>query len=166
MVADDNDMNSTDIFSEGLPVPLKKIIEAMEIQSDSFTFYLSMASGKMVMVTDEACGAIEEGEKIDPATGEPLDEVREAISSDDYIPIPDQFEIDEYRMMERFARSVPDRKTSEALSISLQGSGAFRRFKDMIWILDVAEDWFEFRDREYAEIAITWCEEHKIEYQR
>lgn len=83
-----------------------------------------------------------------------------------YIPLPDTFEIDEYRMMERFAESIPDRKSSNLLLVALRGSGAFRRFKDTLGILDLLEHWYKYRDEAYEEVAIAWCEENNIEYVR
>ena len=69
-------------------------------------------------------------------------------------------------MMERFAGSVPDDKAADLLLVTLQGSGAFRRFKDTLMILNLAEKWWEYRDRAYEEIAVDWCEQNNVEYQR
>jgi len=43
-----------------------------------------------------------------------------------FLGLPTKFDIDEYRIMERFCLSIQDEKTSEALYIAIKGSGAFR----------------------------------------
>lgn len=81
-----------------------------------------------------------------------------------FLGLPTKFDIDEYRIMERFCLSIQDEKTSEALYIAIKGSGAFRRFKDSIHRLAVADDWYKYRDKALKGIAVGWCEENDIAY--
>ena len=83
---------------------------------------------------------------------------------DDYIELPSQYEIHEWAMMERFSLSIEYERISEELLSAIRGRGAFRRFKDTIHRLKVAEAWYCFRDQAYRQIAIDWCEQHGIEY--
>jgi hypothetical protein len=66
--------------------------------------------------------------------------------------------------MERFCRSVEDDDMRDDLFNAIQGSGAFRRFKDSIHKHGVADDWYKYRDDELREIAIAWCDENGISY--
>ena len=68
--------------------------------------------------------------------------------------------------MERFAYEYEDRRTSAELLRSIKGAGAFRRFKDTLFDLDIQDSWYEFRRREFEQIAIEWLEEEKIPYTR
>ncbi|MBD3218536.1 MAG: hypothetical protein GF310_09695, partial [candidate division Zixibacteria bacterium] len=77
-----------------------------------------------------------------------------------------QFEINEYRMMEKFALSVTDQSNSDELYYALKGRGAFRFFKDTVWRLGLRDEWFKYRDSQYEELAIWWCEHNGIEYYR
>jgi hypothetical protein len=45
---------------------------------------------------------------------------------------------------------------------SLQGKGAFRRFKDNVILLGIEKDWYSFRDERYKQFAIEWCQENDI----
>ena len=47
---------------------------------------------------------------------------------------------------------------------AIRGSGAFRRFKSMADRHGLIEDWYNFRDEAYEEIAKGWLEEHEIAY--
>ena len=81
----------------------------------------------------------------------------------DYLPLPDRFEINEYRMMERFARRQPDDRTHDELQRALHGRGAFRHFKDTVHRLGLADAWYAYRDERYREIAREWCAENGVE---
>lgn len=82
---------------------------------------------------------------------------------DDYIDLPDSYEINEYRMMENFVYSLPKGKNQTILYNAIQGRGAFRRFKDKLNEIGMAKTWFDYRDQQYKEIALEWCEENDIE---
>lgn len=82
---------------------------------------------------------------------------------DDYIDLPDSYHINEYPMMENFVYSLPRGKNQTILYNAIQGRGAFRRFKDKLNEIGLAKTWFEYRDQQYKEIALEWCEENGIE---
>ena len=67
-------------------------------------------------------------------------------------------------MMERFCLSVQNDRDRKFLLIAIKGSGAFRRFKDMIRELDIEDDWYRFMNAEYKVKAIEWCNENGISY--
>lgn len=82
---------------------------------------------------------------------------------DDYIDLPDSYHINEYRMMENFVYSLPKGKNQTILYNAIQGRGAFRRFKDKLYEIGMANVWYKYRDQQYKEIALEWCEENNIE---
>lgn len=82
---------------------------------------------------------------------------------EDYIPLPDQYEIHEYSMMEDFVYEHTTGKVQEHLEHAMQGRGAFRRFKDKLYDLDLEKKWYKFRDEAYEKIAREWCEKYKID---
>ena len=84
--------------------------------------------------------------------------------SKDYIELPDDFEINEYHMMQHFIDSISDNKIAQTLSISIKGSGAFQRFKEHLFQFGIQEQWFKFKNNEYKKLAIQWCEENKVDY--
>lgn len=80
-----------------------------------------------------------------------------------YIPLPDQFEINEYHMMEAFAYDRSDEHPE--LVDAIKGCGAFRRFKDTAVAVGAIEDWYEFRDACYKSRAEEWCRAHGMEWE-
>ena len=79
--------------------------------------------------------------------------------------MPDQFEVDEWRAMERFSQEVEDRAVSDRLLNAIHGRGAFRCFKESVHQLGLADKWDAFRDEHYRTVAKEWCEANGIELQ-
>jgi hypothetical protein len=144
-------------------VQLKDILEGMEFQSDEVTAYLHRPTGRVLAVSDEALLAAEEGAGADEVEEFELADARAILESGgEYLALPDRFEIDEYRMMERFAAGVTDPAAQAELEHALRGRGAFRRFKDAVHQLGLAKEWYASRDRGYESVARAWCETHGI----
>ena len=95
-----------------------------------------------------------------------LPKAREVLASEDFIPLPSKFEIHEWAIMECFAQSLTDAAVSDELDAALHGRGAFRRFKDTVQRLGIADEWYRFRDAALEEIAVEFLETHGIAYNR
>ena len=148
-------------------VKLSEIIDGMQIQSDENSSYLNKATGEVVLISDYEMRAAEENDPIEDFPDWEQDQVgiaREIIAeTGDYLELPTKFDIDEYRIMERFCLSIDDPETSDIFCDLIHGSGAFRRFKNAIHEYDLADDWYRYRDDALKEIAIDWCRENNIE---
>ena len=145
------------------PVRLQDILDGMAFQSDEITAYLHRPTGRVVAISEEALQAAEEGRSADDVEELELADARGILEGgDDYLALPDRFEIDEYRMMERFATGIADPRIQAELSDGLRGRGAFRRFKDAVRRLGLAEEWYGYRDRGYEELARAWCDAHGL----
>jgi hypothetical protein len=154
------------------PVKLSDIIEGMEFASEETQCYLDRTTGNVVMVTSDALEALEDGEDEEEWSDLPEWQQEEyatarLIAEDGgkrFVALPDEWRIDEYDMMERYCRRVENDAAADELWRAIKGSGAFRRFKDTVHRLGLAEQWYRFKDEQYAELARTWCEENGVEY--
>jgi hypothetical protein len=150
-----------------LRVKLSDIVEGLEFQTDECFSYLHTRTGEVVSVTTEELRAAEEDEPLEDFPEWQHDAIRIAkdiIETDSYLPLPDRFEINEYRIMEQFCLSVDDEDMRDDLCDAIRGRGAFRRFKDRVQAYGIAEAWYRYRDEALREIAVTWCEAHEIAY--
>lgn len=77
-----------------------------------------------------------------------------------FFRLPSPYDIHEYSMMERFIGSLPDGAIRDRLENAIRRRGAFRRFKDGIYRLDMEQEWYDFRENAYREIAVERCEDH------
>ncbi|WP_058307342.1 UPF0158 family protein [Gracilibacillus massiliensis] len=151
-------------------VKLRDLIDEMEMQSEEFEAFLTKETGKVVLISSGTFLAAEDEDfDRDRLADWELEEVDTAIdileNDHKYAELPSEYEINEYNMMERFCFSLEDDAIQSALLNAIQGRGAFRRFKDQIITLGVRDEWFEFRDDCYKQIAIDFCERVEIDYE-
>jgi len=150
-------------------VKLDDIIDGLESQSDESRSFLNKKTGEVVLITDEELNAARENEPIEDFPDWQQDQVRIAkeiiAETGDYIYLPTKFDINEYRVMERFCLSLDDPEMSDLLYSLIKGGGAFRRFKDAIHKYDIADEWYSYRNKALKEIAIEWCRENNIEFE-
>lgn len=81
------------------------------------------------------------------------------------IILPTKFDIHEYSMMEDFITTISDNLLHNQLLIAINGTGAFRRFKDTCTNFGCIDDWYKFRNIKYKEIAVKWCKKNNVEYE-
>lgn len=134
-----------------MKVKLNEVIDALDFINDEIEYYYNPDTEEIFMSN---IGEFED------LTEDELDELFEKS-----IMLPTRYDINEYEMMENFAETISDTRLQNQLYISLNGSGAFRRFKDTCINFDIIDDWYKFRDERYKEIAIDWCKENKIEFE-
>jgi len=150
------------------PVKLTQIVEALEWQGDETAAYLDRKACKVISIMDGEMRGAEEDEPLEslPQWERENVLVARAIAREDpnYVFLPDRFNIDEYRIMERFCLSIEDSGVSDTLYRAIKGSGAFRRFKDVVHEHGIADDWYKYRERALRKIAARWCEANDIQY--
>jgi hypothetical protein len=152
-----------------LPVKLNDVVEALEAAGEEYAHYLDKRTGEIVMITNEEMEAAEADEFISEFPDwqrEAILKAQEILKSENFVALPDQFEIHEYKIMEDFCLAFEDRRAGEDLHRLIKGSGAFRRFKNAINSMGADKAWYQFRRAEFEKIAIEWLEEQQIPYIR
>ena len=134
-----------------MEVKLNEIIDALDFTNNEIEYYYNPDNGEIFMSNIGDYEDLNEDE---------LDELFEKA-----IMLPTRYDINEYEMMEDFTVTIEDTRLRNQLYISLNGRGAFRRFKDTCINFDIIEDWYKFRDEKYKEIAINWCKENNIKFE-
>ncbi len=134
-----------------MKVNLNEVIEALDFTNDEIEYYYNPKNGEITMLNSVI---------LKDSNEEQLDEVFAK-----NIMLPTKYDINEYKMMEDFIKTVKDLKIQNQLYISINGHGAFRRFKDTCIYYSIINDWYKFRDKKYQKIAINWCKENNIEFE-
>ena len=153
-------------------VDLDKVLEALEFVSDEGNSYYNKGTGEIIYIGEEEQRIADRCE-MDELEGYP-EWQREIIETaidleenwDNYISLPSKFDIDEYEIMVEFCDSIENDRISKQLSNSLNGRGAFRRFKDTAIRLNVENKWYDFRDEALKKIAVEWSEDNGIEIEK
>jgi hypothetical protein len=150
-------------------VSLRDVIDEMEMSSDEATSYINRKTGELITLTHEDLALAEDPDEAADAPEwqkDILPKAREVAASEDFIALPGKFEIHEWSIMERFARSITDAAANDELEDAVHGGGAFRRFKDAVHRLGIADEWYRFRDVALEEIAIEFLEAHGVEFHK
>jgi hypothetical protein len=116
-----------------IPIHWDDLESAFERNSPDTESFLDAVTGQVVSITHG-----------DPEAPSLKDKVAGAIQN--YIRIDPASSREQYRWMERFVGSVTDEGLRERLLISIDGKGAFRRFKDVLLAYPAErERWFTYR---------------------
>lgn len=135
-----------------MKVKLQDVIDGIDMVSEDSTCYLDRETGEVLFISEIA--------DYDDDILELLEE-----RSDRFIEFPSQWDRNDYQTMVDFIESLPQRKEQNLLAISINGSGAFRRFKYTASELGLLDDWYRFLNNAHRELAIEWCEDNEIEYE-
>jgi hypothetical protein len=155
---------------------------AFELSSYEMTAYLDTETGAVIFVEDYVADQLEElladedGEGVesvlltqtdlsDIERQQLLDAVRvEGDTDNRYRMIPKQDSRDGYQDMQEYIWSLEDEHLRELLEVAIQGSGAFRRFKDVLSRYPEAQEiWFRFRDERERRRMTDWLASQGIE---
>lgn len=73
--------------------------------------------------------------------------------------VPHQDSHEGYRDMERFIGTVKDEHLRDLLEVAINGRGAFRRFKDVLFNYpDERQRWFDFQSQRERRRIVDWLE--------
>ena len=137
-----------------MKVKLQDVIDGIDMVSEDSTCYLDRETGEVLFISEIADNDYD-------------DDILELLEegSDRFIEFPSQWDRNDYQTMVGFIESLPQRKEQNLLAISINGSGAFRRFKYTASELGLLDDWYRFLNNAHRELAIEWCEDNEIEYE-
>jgi hypothetical protein len=136
-------------YKRALRIDLDELCQAMEDSSYEHDYYLDLNSGEILFIS----------EYMDEEESERL---RDRIdrNPDRYEPIPKVESYEAYQDMEDFIATVEDRHLAELLEVAINGSGAFRRFKDVLLRYpEERERWFHFKDEKMEQRVLEWLDE-------
>lgn len=154
---------------------------AFELSSYETTAYLDTETGAVIFVEDYVADQLEEmltdedGEGVESVLQahdlsnidrqQLLDAARVEDDTDNrYRMIPKQDSRDGYQDMQEYIWSLEDEHLRELLEVAIQGSGAFRRFKDVLSRYPEAQEiWFRFRDERERRRMTDWLASQGIE---
>jgi hypothetical protein len=134
-----------------VPIDWNDLEIAVERNAPSTESFLDTQTGQVVTVVSG-----------DPEA--PLRKRQVSENIENYARIEPASSREQYRWMERFVASVPDEALRERLLISIDGKGAFRRFKDVLLAYPAErERWFSYRADLLHWHIHNWLVDNEIE---
>lgn len=135
-----------------MQVQIKDIVNCLEMANDDWERYLNTETGEILSLSNGFSAEVDE------------EFAGEVENSNHYVRLLNQHDIHEWNIMESFSLEIPLKSIREQLLDSLHGQKAFRRFKDTLNKLGIAEDYYNYRTHAFYKIAENWCKENKILY--
>ena len=135
-------------------IKLSQVYQALDMVSQDSNIYINLSTNEIVEIYN-----FEDEEYIEEMFSE-IDN-----NKDNYLRLPDQYEMDNYSMMVRFIYSLDNIEHQNKLLYTIKGKGAFRRFKDALIMLDIRNKWFDFKEKELKEMARKILEENQIDFE-
>lgn len=146
-----------------MKVKLSDVINIIETSNamEEWNYFYDKEKNNFVSFSDEMFSLYENSDGI-------IDEemhLLEKIYNDDgtkYIRIPSKYEINEYGIIQEFIDNVNEMEKYKKLMIAVKGKGAFRKFKDTCYDLNIINEWYEFKNNHFKHFAKQWCLDNNI----
>ena len=121
-----------------MKIPLQQVIEAIEMADDAFTAFWDSKTGETVYLDDGLISGMR---------NEELENLLET-ESERFYRFPSKWDIHEYSIMEDFIDSLTPGGIQD----------------DKLYFYGIEQQWYDFRDNAFRELAIRWCRDNELEY--
>jgi hypothetical protein len=150
-------------------IPLKDVVEALEIQSQTMEQYLDRETGEILLVTEDDEMYLDTSDAEDLADisewqRDNIAKLRAVLDTDRAVKLPSSFDIHEWEIMKRFSLDAANKRARQQLNDAIHGTGAFRMFHSTLDQLGLRNEWFAFRKAALEEIARQWLEQNEIPF--
>jgi hypothetical protein len=135
-------------------IDLSVLMEAFDNCRIGNRYFLDTETGEILQISDQWTEA------------EEIEAIEEKIERepDRFLDIPDEGSREGYQDMQSFTATIEDDNLREKLQVALDGRGAFRRFRNVLYNYpEKRKDWFSFKDERLKHRVTEWLEENDIE---
>jgi len=134
---------------QGIAFSLTDVIDALEGTSDDIRYYANPSTG-MIVFSSEMFGT------------EDFDDFDEdELEGDEWVALPDRFDIDSWSFMRDYAWAIGGGEGDELLD-AIHGKGAFRNFRRLVERRGALESWHAYENMRYRELAVGWLDENGL----
>lgn len=135
-----------------MTVNLYDLIDAFELQSESFCSYVNKKNGEIIHLVD--------GEDFSDIEAE----LEGHLNPDDLIPLPESWEEKELALRKEFCSLIEDKEIQKTLLNAINEKGVFGKFETSIDLCDMTDQWIEFLQDRLEEMAIDFCKTHQLSF--
>ncbi|MFD0870221.1 Uncharacterised protein family (UPF0158) [Chlamydia abortus] len=130
---------------------MDELVDAYLDNNFEHPYYLDLYTGQVILDIDEAY------------TGEPGIDWDDEENEERYIDIPKIDSNEAFYVMTKFAQRT-ESDPEDRLFDALNGHRPFRRFKDVLYELDLWDEWNKFEYKHAEEMIKSWMERLDIDY--
>lgn len=125
---------------------IDELVTEYLFSNDEFSSFLNTKTGEILLNAPEEL------------TGEPEIDWDDDEATEDLVEIPSATPSDIYEEMVRFSNKQPKSKLTQLMYV-LNGNNPFRKFKDKIVKLGIADQWYKHEEEFAKNIMQEWLEE-------
>ncbi|MBO7702985.1 MAG: hypothetical protein J6S26_00960 [Solobacterium sp.] len=159
--SEEDDGNTGEELKSTRTVPLRVITEGIEMADDMWNQYLDLETMQLVSMAS----TFNDFADSDDRSGITEEDIEEGWLTR-FFRLPSQRDIHEYHIMEEFIDQMKPGDARNRLARAISGRGAFRRFKDAVIDMGIADKWYDYLHKAHEEIAAEWCRENGLHYAR
>ncbi len=152
--------------SKTRPITVDALVEALAMQPRGACTYCNAETGEIITLTDDDLAYLQEAEEepdcVSDADCLRLRQLQEVVESEEWLQLPDRFEIHDWAIMEAFVQTLESDELREHLLEVLHGPGALRVFPQVMEHLKLFDQWNRYHRAAMASIARDWMDEHGI----
>ncbi|MGL4774769.1 MAG: UPF0158 family protein, partial [Clostridium sp.] len=84
---------------------------------------------------------------------------------DDYLEFPKEEDYNEENIMIHFIKSLKeDEENYNKLKGAIRHDVSIKAFKEELFSIGLSDEWYDFREEKFLEIAREWCIKNNVEY--
>ena len=149
-----------------LKISINKIAEDLDNILDGFIKYFNVKTYEIIEINNDDLSLVETDYNLSDYAECLQKEIllaEDVLYSDYYITLPTSYDINEYKIMQKFTSLLPDFLV-DVFQSTIRRKGAFRNFKQLLYKHHLEEKWYRFKKDELKKIAINWCIINNINY--
>jgi hypothetical protein len=152
--------------SKARPIAVEDLVDALAAQPRGACTYIKPETAEILTLTDDDLVFIEETDGQRESAGAAVrarqERLLEIVESEDWLQLPDRFEIHDWAIMESFVATLEAPDLQEHLLEVLHGPGALRIFPQVMEHLGLFDAWNRHHRKAMTSIAREWLEEHGL----
>lgn len=153
-------------------IKISEIVDELQRISMDLAVYYNKTTGEFLNVEDDDFRIIEDDDFENKIKDYPkwqkeyLQKVYDLYDNiDNYIKLPDKFEIKDSDIMEEFIKNISNPNRKQQLENCMWQKRMYRKFKDKLIELGLENDYYKFYEEKLKEIAINWCKDNNLEFE-
>ncbi|MEG0295762.1 MAG: UPF0158 family protein [Clostridium sp.] len=148
-------------------ITLHDIVEVLEMDTDDITSYYHKPSESMVVIMKEDIELAQSNDdtsNLEEWKKESVDMAKDFLNNkQDYLSFPSEEDYNEQNIILEFINHIAaDKEVYEKLSKAMEEEHTIRRFKDELFKVNLIDEWYDFREEKFLEVAEKWVNKNNI----
>ena len=157
------------------PIKIKEVVDCLEAVSDEIIQLYNTETGEFISFPKEEFAMLDEYGLENMLNECPEWEKESYIKLNDYfttsndnkyVHLPTKHEVNNAQIIRDFIYELENKEIAEQLHSCINQKGMYRKFKDKLYEFGIEKQYYQYREKRLIEIAIDWCEDNCLKYEK